>query len=169
MTTLRGLVTKGLVAFVVFTSGYAVGKEVGQRRAAEQPAPGATARASETAPHHQLVVRYYHATKRCAACNRIEAWAREALEARFPRALAAGTVEWDVENMDDAWNRDAALRYDLVRSSLVLVELEDGKEKDASVLGRTWDLADDRPGFFDYLESEVEMVIGPWHDADDRE
>lgn len=175
---IRGLVKGVLLAFVVFTLGYAVGKEVGVRRAlAHRPAaPAAEAQAAQApapgeapSPRRQLVARYYHATKRCVTCNTIEAYAKEALETRFAGDLAAGLIVWEVANMDDVWNADAVRRYGLVRSSLVFLDVEDGAEKDFTVLDRAWDLVGDKGRFFDFVESEVGMVVEGWTAPEDEE
>ena len=169
MTRFRRITTGFLLTFVVFTAGYAIGKEVGVRRALDRmpPAPSPTTagvHASET-PRHQLVVWYFHATKRCKKCNTIEAFAKETIEKRFAAQLATGEISWQVANMDDIWNQDAVQRYGLLRSSLVLADMVDGSEQDFAVLDQVWDLTDDKETFLAHVESEVELVIDEWEDA----
>lgn len=170
METWRRLATGLLLTFVVFTAGYAVGKEVGVRRALER-LPRASAPASESppvteAPARRLVAWYFHATKRCKKCNTIEAYAKEALDTRFADRMTSGEISWQVANMDDVWNQDAVRRYGLLRSSLVFVELVDGVEEEHQVLDRVWDLTDDKAAFLAFVESEVEMVFDGWADTD---
>jgi len=179
MTRYRGLLKGVLLTFVVFTAGYAVGKEVGVRRAlahlptggpSSAAASGALAAPGETtAPRRRLVARYYHGTKRCVTCNKIEAYAKEALESRFAEDLASGRILWETANMDEIWNADAVRRYGLIRSSLVFLDVEDGEEKDYSVLQRAWDLVGEKDRFFDYVQSEVEMITDGWDAPDEEE
>jgi len=163
METLRKIGTGLLLTFVVFTAGYAVGKEVGARRALRDrpdPAPSSTAAGDPTdAPSRRLVACYFHSTKRCAKCNTIEAYAKEALDTLFPEQIASGEIEWRTANMDDVWNLDAVQRYGLVRSSLVLVDEAGGEERDHSVLESVWDLTEDKRAFFAYVQGEVEILI----------
>ena len=173
MARFRRTTTGLLLTFVVFTAGYAIGKEVGVRRALDRmPAPPlpttAGAHGSE-ARRHQLVVWYFHATKRCKKCNTIEAYAKEALETSFAGQLADGTISWQTANMDDVWNDDAVRRYGLVRSSFVLVDVRDGVEHDYSVLNRAWELTDDKETFLAFVESELEMILDAWAEDDEAE
>ena len=161
-----------LFAFVVFTLGFAAGKEVGVHRAlASLPPQNAAApqAAEDGAPSNRIEARYFHTTKRCKKCNTIEAFAKEALDTRFGEQLANGTITWHTANMDDVWNADAVRRYGLVRSSLVLVDVQKGVEKDHAVLHRVWELTDDKELFLDFVESEVEMVMDGWDEDDEEE
>lgn len=168
MDRLRKAGTVVLLIFAIFTAGYAVGKEVGVRRALDRlPLPTDTA-ASQKVPGHVLRIRYFHSTKRCKKCNLIEAYAKEAIETRFASALADGTITWEVVNMDEVWNADDARHYGLLRSSLVLAEVLDGEEQDYSILDRTWELTGDKDLFLDYVESEVELVLDGWTDEDEE-
>jgi len=169
MARFRRTTTGLLLTFVVFTAGYAIGKEVGVRRALDRmpAAPPLTAAGTHgsEATRHQLVVWYFHATKRCKKCNTIEAFAKEAIETRFADRLATGEISWQVANMDDIWNQDAVQRYGLLRSSLVLADMVDGIEQDFAVLDQVWDLTDDKETFLAHVESEVELVIDEWEDV----
>ena len=169
MESSRRIATGLLLTFVVFTAGYAVGKEVGVRRVLDRmPAAGSPAggdSGGEAAPARRLVAWYYHSTKRCKKCNTIEAYAKEALDTLFTDRMASGEITWQVANMDDVWNQDAVQRYGLLRSSLVFVAMQDGVEQDHSVLNRVWELTDDKETFFAFVESEVEMVIDGWAEA----
>jgi len=158
-----------LLFFAIFTAGYAVGKEVGARRALSQlpPPASASAAASETGP--TLQVWYFHSTKRCKKCNLIEAYAKEAIDTRFADQVAAGTITWQVANTDEVWNADAVTRYGLVQSSLVLVEMLDGEEQDYTVCNSTWALTGDKDAFIEYVASEVEIVLDGWSDDDGDE
>lgn len=169
MARFRRITTGFLLTFVVFTAGYAIGKEVGARRAMDRmpvasvhPTEGV---AGSEAPRRQLVVWYFHATKRCKKCNTIEAFAKETIETRFADKVTTGEVSWQVANMDDIWNQGAVQRYGLLRSSLVLVDMLDGSEQDFDVLDQVWDLTDDKETFLAHVESEVEIVIDEWEDA----
>ena len=165
---MRKAATILLLAFVVFTLGYAVGKEVGARRALEHAARDASGGADPAAPARQLVVRYYHGTKRCSTCNTLEAYAKETLETHFAKALAAKAVVWETANMDQAWNEDAVAEYGLLRSSLVLSDRRSGREDDYRVLNKLWDLTADKPAFVAHVKEAVDMVLAGWR-AEDEE
>jgi len=173
MKQLRRVITWLLLTFVIFTLGFAVGKEVGVRRALaslpSQVARQPSAAVGESAPANQIAAWYFHGTKRCKKCNTIEAYAKEALETSFAGQLADGTISWQTANMDDVWNDDAVRRYGLVRSSFVLVDVRDGVEHDYSVLNRAWELTDDKETFLAFVESELEMILDAWAEDDEAE
>jgi hypothetical protein len=159
-----------LATFVIFTIGFAVGKEVGARRTlASLPPQDTPTNAGEAAQPNQVAAWYFHSTKRCKKCNTIEAFAKEALETHFAEQMADGTVTWQTANMDDVWNADAVRRYGLIRSSVVLVDMRDGVEQDHAVLSQTWELLDNKENFLAYVESEVEMIIDAWSEDDENE
>ncbi len=172
MTRLRRLATWMLLVFVVFTLGFAVGKEVGVRRTLASLPPQdcvAPSGGGDEASSNQVAAWYFHSTKRCKKCNTIEAFAKEALETLFAGQVADGTVTWQIANMDDVWNADTVRRYGLVRSSLVLVDMREGVEHDHTVLNHAWELTDDKETFLAFVESEVEMIMDSWAEGDETE
>lgn len=172
MTTARAWLKGILFVFVVFTAGYAVGKEVGMRRVpvpSGEPSAASAVGKAVTPPTRRLVARYYHATKRCVTCNKIEAQAKAALESRFPELLADGRIVWETANMDAVWNADAVRRYGLVRSSLVFLDMDGSVEDDHVVLNRAWELYDEPARFADYVESVVGMITEYWDAEEDEE
>lgn len=164
---MRKTATILLLTFVVFTAGYAVGKEVGTRNALEHAGPRAAVDPA-TVPARQLVVRYYHGTKRCTTCNTLEAYAKEAIEAHFTDALGARTIVWETANMDQAWNEEAVEEYGLIRSALVLSDRRAGEEDDYRVLNKLWDLTDDKAAFLAHVKEAVDVVFEGWR-AEDEE
>lgn len=170
MARLRKVATWLLLVFVIFTCGFAVGKEVGVRTALEGVrATETTPQAATGLPAKRIVAWYFHSTKRCKTCNTIEAYAKESLDTRFKDALERGVLTWKTANMDDAWNAEAVERYGLMRSSLVLADMRGGEENDYVVLKRVWDLTDDKETFAAYVASAVDMIFAEWAEADDDE
>ncbi len=170
MTPLRKTATWLLLVFVIFTCGFAVGKEVGVHDALESVrAAGTTPQAATGLPAKRIVAWYFHSTKRCKTCNTIEGYAKEALDTRFKDALERGAITWKTANMDDAWNADAVLRYGLMRSSLVLVDMRGDDENDYVVLKRVWNLTGDKQAFAAYVASAVDMIFAEWAEDDDED
>lgn len=163
MTTRRAI-SGVLLGFVLFTAGFAVGKEVGTRKALEGPRLRAASRPSPcvATPKRQLIAYYFHGTKRCKKCNAIEAYSREALDQEFADYLESGDIVWQTANMDDVWNQELVSTYGLTTSSLVLVDVQDGRELGHTVCHRTWDLVADKETFLAYIQSEVEMYLAEW-------
>ncbi|MBN2253386.1 MAG: hypothetical protein JW701_06780, partial [Kosmotogaceae bacterium] len=51
-------------------------------------------------PVDYSVLYYFHGTIRCKACLDMEAYAKEALETHFNSQYKAGTLRWEVVNID---------------------------------------------------------------------
>ena len=166
----KTIVTLLLLAFVAAAAGFLVLKEMRGTAVADStsanvvagPTGGTPAAAIEAyqAPR-KLVAYYVHGAKRCNTCRAIEAQSKEALETGFPEALMAGLLEWREVNLDEPGNDHFATDYDLTGSSLVLVDLRDGKQARFKNLGKVWDLVADKPVFKAYVQGEV----GPWLEA----
>lgn len=137
-----------LLAFVLVSVGFEVGREVTLRRLRETPATTLTG-----GPGHRVVAYYMHGTYRCTACNTIERLAREVIETRFADRLAAGDIRW--QTVDFMVREDLAERYDVSASCLVLVSIRDGQEIAFEVLEEVWELSEDPPAFNAYVEGAI--------------
>ena len=75
----------------------------------------------------EVVLYYFHGTRRCNTCRTIESYAQEAVEGKFKDALEAGTLNWTVLNTDESENAHFVKDFGLVSSSLVLVAVDGGE------------------------------------------
>jgi hypothetical protein len=48
-----------------------------------------------------VVLYYFHGSRRCNTCRTIESFAREAVEGRYRDALRTGTLRWAALNVDE--------------------------------------------------------------------
>lgn len=143
-----------LLGFVIFTVGYGIGQEVGQRRvpAVEpqtRPAPGSELR---------VVVSYFHAPFRCVTCNTIERLAGETVTGRFAEALQAGRVAW--RTVDFQAEEDLARHYGVSTSCVVVAGRQDGEETGFERLDEVWDLVNDPPAFSDLVADSIHRYLG---------
>lgn len=131
---------------------------------AEDPARvDTTARHADAAPDSaapsrepdRVAVYYFHRTARCEKCLKFEAYADEALRSSFSEALADGSLEWRVVNVDDTTNAHFVGDYDLFESSLVVSRVREGAETHWRKLDAIWTLAEDKDAFLEYVASEV--------------
>ena len=148
----RRIITWLLLAFVVFSIGFLVVKEL--RSVAAPAAPAAPAVVATVEPA-KVVAYYFHTNKRCNTCRAIENQARDAIDAGFPEALMSGRLEWRAVNLDDPGNDHFYQDFQLTGGSLVLVDLVDGKAARFKTLGKTWDLVADPPAFRSYATAEI--------------
>jgi hypothetical protein len=150
-----------LLAFVAVSVGYLIVSET------RSPAtPGADAPATGTpatkpaAPPHQVVAYYFHNTQRCMTCNKIERLAEEALREAFAGPLEQGTLEWRTVNMERPPNLHYIEDYELVTSSVVLVDLRDGEQRDWTNLEKVWQLVhEDEAEFKRYVAEAARRYL----------
>lgn len=146
MTITRNL----LLAFVLISSGFAVGREVGLSKADTRAKPTANS------PHERadtVVVYYMHRTFRCVTCNRIEKMAQDVVQREFAEQLSRKTVQWKQVNFEV--NEDLARRYNVASSSVVVVQLRDGREVAHQTLDEVWTLVNKPAEFATYIGDAV--------------
>jgi hypothetical protein len=159
----KHVIARLLLAFVIFSVGYAVGKEVAQRRmAAAVPAPVAPAGESPAAGEGQetLSVLFLHATFRCTTCNRIEALAKDVVETEFADELASGRIAWRSANFQ--MEPDLARRYGIGTSSLLLSRSRDGQEVGFENLAEVWTRIGDEASYRQYV---ADRIRAQWADG----
>ena len=110
-------------------------------------------------PAHQVIAFYFHGTGRCLSCRRMEAWAWEGIERDFSTELQAGTLQWQVVNMDKPENEHFVKDYQLFTRSLVLVEMEHGTVIRWTNLRQLWALLGDKPAFMKYVRQEIGQYL----------
>ncbi len=162
----KTVVTAVLLAFVAISIVYLVINETRPRRtpvaAADLSEDGRAA--GTEAGDSKLIVYYFHGTKRCNTCRTIEAYTEEAVKSGFPQQLASGRIEWRPVNIDESENGHFVEDYELTTRTVVLVDVEQGREERWTKLERVWDLVGDKAAFVDYITKNTgEYLAG--HDG----
>jgi hypothetical protein len=151
-----------ILSVVLLAAGFAF-FSTGSALAEGAPATAESAAAASEAPSaqdHQVVLYYFHGTRRCKTCLSIEANALEAVKSEFAEELDSGALVWKVVNYDEAENEHFIKDFKLVSSSLVLVEMQGGKQMRFSVLHDTWSLARDEWRLKKYVQKSVLEFLG---------
>ncbi len=107
----------------------------------------------------KVVAYYFHTTFRCSSCKKIEAYSREAIESGFSKELKEGTLQWRVINVEESGNRHFVDDYRLFTKSLVLVRLNEGKQKDWKNLMKVWELLGNKEAFLRYVQNELRSYL----------
>jgi len=136
------------------SAGLAAGAE--EKKLAAQAEAGA----GDTAGGRQVVVYYFPGARRCQTRRTIEAFAEETVRGRFAKQLDSGALAWQAVNFDEPQNEHFIEEFDLASSSLVLVEMRDGKPARFEVLEKTWSLVRDKPAFERYVAEAVRSFLG---------
>jgi hypothetical protein len=146
----RPIVTGVLLIFVAATVGKLVLDSFGREEASEAVVETSSA---------SLVATYFHTSVRCWNCNTIERFTHETLLERFADELASGSIEWRVVNIDEAVHDHFVDEFELVSSSVVLVEMARSEGAAWKKLSRVWDLVHDEEEFKTYVEEAVRTLL----------
>lgn len=148
-------ITVILLIFVAASVVYLLATELGDQSAADKSADVAGA----NAPAHQVIAYYFHGYKRCQTCLKIEATAKEVIKTAYPDQIQDGSIIWKPVNFEAPENAHFADEFQLVVSSLVLVEYRDGKPVQWKNLEDVWDLIGLDDQFKEYIKGEVENML----------
>jgi len=164
----KPIITALLLAFVAASVGYLVLRKsptsaaAGPAATAAVPSgPAAAAAAVKPAPDAPRFVAYYfHSTRRCRTCLKIQAQAEEAIQTGLAEELKARRLAWSPVNLEERGNEHFATDYKVTGSTLVIAEVKDNKPVRFGKLDKTWDLVHDKPAFMDYVATEIMAFIG---------
>ncbi|MEW6182998.1 MAG: nitrophenyl compound nitroreductase subunit ArsF family protein [Bacillota bacterium] len=132
---------------------------------AGEPATGKTVdkpSADEPAAKEQktVIAYYFHATARCSSCINIENYTREVIEDDFTGAIKDRQLLWHVVNVEEPGNEHFIQDYQLYSQSVVLVEMQNGKQTRWKNLKKVWSLLNDKAVFQKYVQEEVSTFLG---------
>jgi len=126
---------------------------------AADPAAVASSSGATASDGHKVVAYYFHGAQRCKTCLHIESTAEKVMRERFGEELKAGRLTWRTANIDRAENEHFVKDFQLVSSSVVLVELDGEKPVRYKVLDRVWQLARDDFEFEAYVGRETAAFL----------
>jgi len=150
----KKIIGKLLLAFVLISIGFAIGKETARSRMFAQ----AEAADPVAAPGQDKVVVYYmHATFRCVTCNLVESMGKELVTGEFAYAVKAGDLEWRPVNYQK--NERLARRYNVGGNMIVVAKFKDGKEIAHKRLDRVMELANKRDEYMTYVRGGITEML----------
>lgn len=147
---LKEAISKLLLAFVIFSIGFAAGKEMAARNASESLQ-------SDLPLKDGLAVMFFHARFRCVTCNSMEELAKQVLERDFAELLDNGEITWQVINFQD--NTELARRFDVGSSTIVVAQIQDGGYVDFQRLDEVWAKVGNPDEFKAYVRDAVSSFV----------
>ena len=150
----KKVIGKLLLAYVLVSIGFAVGKDTTRNQMA--------GRAEATVPavaagQNKVIVYYLHASFRCVTCNQVESMGEELVRTEFADAVKAGELEWKAVNYQE--DDQLANRYKVGGNMIVVAKFRDGKEVENRRLDRVMELANNRDEFMAYVRSAVQELM----------
>lgn len=156
--TWKAVVRGMLLSFVVASLGFTVLKEAGLAGAANLRQEGKD-RTAAPEVRDGVIAYYFHGTKRCNTCRTIERLSREAIESGFPEALMSSALDVREVNTDEPAHQHFIEDFDLVGSTLVLVEVREGRTVRHRVLDEVWNLVADSEALIAYVQDETRRFL----------
>jgi len=143
-----------LLAFVLVSVGFAIGKEVEKNRSSARTVEASPAAATG---EDKVIVYYMHATFRCLTCNMIESMGEELVRTQFADAVKDGRLEWKAVDYQE--NDTLAKHYNVGGSMIVVARFRDGKEVESQRLDRVMELAGKRTEFVAYVRGAIQNLL----------
>lgn len=110
---------------------------------------------NDVEPYTGVVAYYFHKTKRCATCQKIEAYSKQVVTGSLAPMIEEGSLKWETVNIDLPENQRFVDEYQLFANALVLARFVEGKQTEFLNLDQIWDLVGDRNVFMAYVQGSV--------------
>jgi hypothetical protein len=162
--TIRATISIALLAGLISVRAQETGQSVGDSGisvdADTANAQDDSAAVEATLEEARKVIAYYfHSTRRCRSCRKIESYSAEIIRAAFEDELDRGLLEWRLVNTDESENKHFIKDYELYTKSLVLSDVVGGKQVRWKNLDKIWVLLNDKESFQKYVKDEVRAFI----------
>jgi hypothetical protein len=153
---IKRIVTIGLLLFVVASVGMPI------LRSITRPRDLGLGIRSPARPD-AIVVCYFRAKVRCAACRTLEACSIEVVQQRFAVEALAGSIEWQAVDYQSHGNEYLLAEYGMITGGVLLVKFRDGHPLHWLALPDTWNMTSDRTALVDYLAEAIDRFrrVGP--------
>ena len=146
-----------IIAMLIVFAGFSL-VLADEAKEAEKPVADST-KVTEQTQQPKLIAYYFHSTRRCVSCKKIESYTREAIETGFAEQIKSGEIQLLLVNTDEEDNAHFRDDYKLYTKSVVLSEREDGKETNWKNLSKVWELIKDKEAFIEYVQDEVNAAL----------
>jgi len=108
-----------------------------------------------------VIAYYFHGTRRCPTCKKLEAYSQEAIETGFAGQLESGALKWRPVNIDEEGNEHFVQDYQLYTKSVILSKVKGEKEITWKNLDKIWTLVrGDKEAYLKYIQDEVTAFMG---------
>jgi len=104
-------------------------------------------------------IYYFHGTRRCYTCLRIEALAKKTIEDYYALNIAAGKIRFDSINVEKYGNRHFIRDFNLYTSSIIITEKQGEKVVRWKLLPDVWRLVRYDAMFSDYIKKEIDKYL----------
>ena len=149
----KKIIGRLLLAFVLVSVGFAIGKETTRRRMLSDSAESGVADVADG-----VVAYYMHAKFRCRTCNLVESMGKELVATEFADAVKDGRLTWRDVNFQE--NEKLASRYSVGGNMIIVAKFENGEETARKRLDRVMELANKREEYMIYVRQGIVELLG---------
>jgi thiol-disulfide isomerase/thioredoxin len=108
----------------------------------------------------QLIVYYFMSTYRCPSCIYIEKTTESVVNSVFSNYVKNGRMVFKTINTDEPGNRHYDTDYKLYAQSVILSDIQNGKEVRWTNLDKVWKLLNNDKEFEAYITREIKTYLG---------
>jgi len=150
-----------LLLFVALSVGYMIAKDNETAAVDVTGQPDATVSTVAAADNNEnaVIAYYFHYTRRCATCNKIEELSNRVITEQFANELADGRLVWKVLNVEEPEYKHFEEDYNLISQSVVLVDAREGRGMKWRNLDKIWELVHSDDDFMKYVHGEVKAFL----------
>jgi len=152
VTRLQIFVLSLFVIFLFSDIGFSESQEVNNKKNTPQ---SAEVKKNNNSEPNTIIIYYFHGTKRCTSCKKIENWSYNAIQKNFAENLKTGKMVWKPVNTDKPENKHFLSDFQLYTKSLILVEVQGKEQKRWKNLKKVWQLLQNEQSFYEYVKREV--------------
>ncbi|MCK5351048.1 hypothetical protein KAJ77_00635 [bacterium] len=106
-------------------------------------------------PDNGVIIYQFHRRFRCDACYKLEVAINEGLKTHFPEELKTGRLVYRVMDLDEEGSDLYEKKYDFFYNTVIVVDIESGKETRFKNLEEVWGLVEDKQAMIDFIRSHV--------------
>jgi hypothetical protein len=150
---------RAAILFVLVLASFVGALPPAARCAGPEADADSAAPADTTALPHRVLAYYFHTTKRCASCRKIEMYTTEAIQTAFGKDLAEGRLVYQVVNIEEKGNEHYVKDYELFTKAVVLVEERPEGPASWKNLPKVWELLHDKEKFIRYIQEETRAYL----------
>ncbi len=144
---MKRVITIILLLFVVVSIGMIIKKESNRSDVAK-----------DDAMENKTIVYYFHGTKRCVTCNKIEALTQKAVEETFPDEIKRGKMEIRGVNVENPENEHFVQDFQLSMKTVVVAKYDNGEIKDWKKCDKVWNLVNSPTDFKKYIVTRTNAI-----------
>jgi hypothetical protein len=154
--TMKNFIKKILLAFVLLSIGFALGKHFNYRNLVKGKKI-LLANAKKVENNAVVHVYYMHSIFRCSTCNTIEKMTKELLDSKYINQIKQGKIIF--LDVDFQSNEHLTKRFGIVSSCVVVAIVKDKKILKFKRLDKVWTLMKNPLEFNTYISKTVQTYL----------